>query len=140
MKAVYGKDRSWYFLHMRGPEARPEVVISEPPTELVSIPCTISEHFWQTIDSPRNDREYVMGIADQFLSADGRTGEIRTSLEAGGWPLLVSHWQSMFSNGLETGIAILDEVGRRVREHLSDAVVWCSASELMERTIASAGR
>ena len=140
MKAVYGKDRSWYFLHTRGPEARPEVVMSEPPTELVSIPCTIAEHFWQTIDSPGNDREYVMGIADRFLSADGRTGEIRASLEVGGWPLLVSHWQSMFSNGLETGIAILDEVGRRVEQHLSDAAVWCSASELMERTIAAAGR
>jgi len=140
MRAVYGKDRSWYFLHSRGPAARPEVVISEPPTQLVSIPCTINEHFWQTINSPRHDREYVMGIADRFLSADGRTGEIRASLEAGGWPLLVSHWQSLFSNGLETGIAVLDEVGRRAQEHLSDMVVWCSASELMERTLRAAGR
>jgi len=140
MRAVYGKDRSWYFLHAKGPEGRPDVVFSEPPTELVSIPCTVDDHLWQTIDSPRTDRAYVLGITDRFLTSDGDAGEIRACLDAGGWPLLNTHWQSLFSNGMETGIAILDEVGRRVQEHLSDAVVWCSASEAMERTIAAAGQ
>jgi hypothetical protein len=136
MKAVYGKDRSWYFLHMRGPEARPELVISEPPTQLVSIPCTMNDFLWQTIDSTRTDRDHVLAIADQFLTTDGKAGAIRDSLRAGGWPILVTHWQSLFSNGLETGIAILDEVGKRVQDLLRDEVVWCSASEAMERTIA----
>lgn len=135
MKAVYGKDRSWYFLHMKGPEARPELVVSEPPTQLVSIPCTMDDFLWQTIDSTRTDRDYVLGIADQFLTTDGKAGAIRASLTAGGWPILVTHWQSLFSNGLETGIAVLDEVGKRVQDLLRDEVVWCSGSEVMERTI-----
>jgi hypothetical protein len=140
MKGVYGKDRCWYFLHMRGPEARPELVISEPPTQLVSIPCTMNDFLWQTIDSPRTDRDYVLAIADQFLTTDGKGGAIRDSLTAGGWPILVTHWQSLFSNGLETGIAVLDEVGRRIQTLLADEVVWCSASEAMERTILQAER
>jgi hypothetical protein len=53
---------------------------------------------------------------------------------------LVTHWQSLFSNGLETGIAVLDEVGRRIQTLLADEVVWCSASEAMERTILQAER
>jgi hypothetical protein len=137
MKAVYGKDRCWYFLHMKGPEARPELVISEPPTELVSIPCTMDDFLWQTIDSTRTDRDYVLEIADRFLTTDGTAGAIRDSLTAGGWPILVTHWQSLFSNGLETGITVLDEVAKRVGDLLRDEVVWCSASEVMERTIAA---
>jgi hypothetical protein len=140
MKAVYGKDRSWYFLHMKGPEARPELVVSEPPTQLVSIPCTMNDFLWQTIDSTRADRDHVLAIADQFLTIDGKAGAIRDSLRASGSPILVTHWQSLFSNGLETGIAILDEVGKRVQDLLRDEVVWCSASEVMERTIRDAGQ
>jgi hypothetical protein len=139
MKAVYGKDRAWYFLHMQGPEGRPELVVDEPPTQLVHLSCTTDDFMWQTIDSPRTDREYVLEIADQLLTPDGRAGAIHNALAAGGWPIIVTHWQSLFSNGLETGLAVLDEMGRRVQESLRDRVVWCSASEAMARTIAAAG-
>lgn len=141
MKGVYQRDRTWYFLHDRHerPETRPEVVIDEPPTKLVSIACTIKDHCWQTINSPDTSEGYVRGIADQFLTADGRSGDILSVLRAGGWPILVTHWQSVFSNGLETGIRVMDEVARRVEEHLGDELVWCSASEVMERTILASG-
>ena len=39
-------------------------------------------------------------------------------LDAGGWPVLLTHWQSLYSNGLGTGLAVLEEVGRRVRASL----------------------
>lgn len=137
MKAVYGKDRTWYFLHDRHqfPASRPCLVIDDPPAKLVSIPCTTGDHMWQTIDTARSGADFANEIADRLLSADGSSGQVRTALDAGGWPIMVTHWQSLFSNGSEAGLAALDEVGRRVAEHLSDAVVWCSASELMERTI-----
>ena len=60
--------------------------------------------------------------------AEGAT--LREVLDAGGWPVLLTHWQSLFSNGLETGLAALDELGRRVREHLSDRVEWMTCSEI----------
>jgi hypothetical protein len=135
MKQVYRRHRSWYFLHEMGPESRPQIVIDEPPTKLVSIPSTVTDHCWQTIHSPKGDRGYINGIADRFLSQDGSSGDVRAVLEAGGWPILVTHWQSLFSNGMQTGLAVFDEVGRRVQEHLTDEVVWCSASEVMERMI-----
>ena len=137
MKAVYGRDRTWYFLHDRHqhPETTPQVVVDEPPTKLVSIACTVNDHCWQTIHSPDTGEAYVSGIADRFLTPDGRSGDVLTVLQAGGWPILVTHWQSLFSNGLGTGLAVFDEVARRVEQHLSGRAVWCSASEVMERAI-----
>jgi hypothetical protein len=139
-RAVYGREVSWYFLHMRHeePESRPWLAVDEPPTKLVSIPSTTDDWCWQTIHSPQRDRAYISAVADRFLSEDGTKGDIAGVLAAGGWPILVTHWQSVFSNGLETGLAALDEVGRRVEQRLRDRVVWCSASEVMERTIRAA--
>jgi hypothetical protein len=141
-RAVYGRERSWYFLHMmdRHPESRPWLAVNEPPTVLVSIPSTVNDWCWQTIHSAETGPTYLCRVADEFLTQDGRSGQIATVVAAGGWPILVTHWQSVFSNGLETGLAALDEVGRRVSEQLSDRVVWCSATEVMERTIRSCER
>ena len=57
-------------------------------------------------------------------------------LETGGWPILISHWQSLMSNGLGTGLRILDEAARRIEEHLSDRVEWMSFAEIMEMVAA----
>src|SRR5438045_1624036 len=66
-KAVYGRDFSWYFLHMnhRKPESRPWVAHREGPSVLVSIPTTVEDVWWRTIDSPRTDQEWVLGLADE---------------------------------------------------------------------------
>src|SRR5579872_4830199 len=104
-KAVYDRDFSWYFLHMilyRNSQARPWIAFKQGPTTLVSIPGTMNDHFWQTIDSPRTDRAYIRSIADRLVTTDGQAGDIAAVMAAGGWPILVTHWQSLFSNGLET--------------------------------------
>lgn len=107
-----------------------EVPISEDGRPLAEeIPNKVLAHFADVI------QRWGIRLADCYLSRNGRTGAIRESLDAGGWPILVTHWQSLFSNGLETGLAVLDEVGQRVQEQLCDEVIWCSASEVMERTI-----
>lgn len=134
-KQVCGRDYSWYFCHSRKLEegAKPWVAIEDGDTLLVSIPSTTHDHFWQTIDSAREDEPWIAQVADALLSADGKSGEIRQMVDGGGWPLMVLHWQSLFSNGLWTGLRVLDEVGRRVEETMSDEVVWCSCSEVCER-------
>jgi hypothetical protein len=108
----------------------------------VAIASTVPDVWWQTIDSPRTDRDWIAEVADQALTADGGGGALRRVLDAGGWPVLLTHWQSLFSNGLETGLRALDEVGRRVEAVLGDAVVWSSCSDLVARTLAAdqAGR
>jgi hypothetical protein len=138
-REVSQRDVSWYFLHTRHdhPRTRPWVALSEGPTRLVAIASTVPDVWWQTIDSPRTDRAWIETVADQVLTADGQNGALRRVLDAGGWPVLLTHWQSLFSNGLQSGLLALDEVGRRVEATLGDAVVWSSCSQLGARTLAA---
>jgi len=131
-KAVFGHDFSWYFLHMLHdrPAARPRIAYQEGAAALVSIPSTVDDFFWATINSPRTDREFIESIADRILTRDGFGGKVEEVLHAGGWPVLLTHWQSLFSNGLETGLSVLDEVGKRVQEHLTGRVEWKSCLEM----------
>ena len=92
--------------------------------------------FWQTIDTTRNDEAYISSVADNLITADGKHGSIIRVLETNGWPILIAHWQSLMSNGLGTGLRVLDEVGRRIKEHLADRVQWMSFEEIMH-TVAS---
>ncbi len=137
-KVVYDRDFSWYYLHIwhRHPNSRPYVAYAREGTTLVSINSTVDDFFWQTIDSPRTDAAYVASVADHLLTRDGRGGAIRAVLDAGGWPILMTHWQSFFANGLETGLAVLDELGRRVSTALAGEVEWSSCMELARRTVA----
>lgn len=140
-REVYGRKFSWYFLHMlwKEPWARPWVAFRQDDTTLVHIPALVQDFWWPTIDSPRTDSAWVRELADRFLTSDGRSGRIREVLDAGGWPVVLTHWQSLFSNGLESGLAVLDELGERVARHLSEEVAWCSFSEIARRTAREAG-
>lgn len=137
LKAVYNLDFAWYFLHIwhRYPETRPYVAYARDGTTLVSINSSVDDFFWATINSPRTDAAYIRSLADLLLTEDGRGGAIRTVLDAGGWPILMTHWQSFFSNGLETGLAVLDELGSRVNGALADEVQWASCTEVAKRTV-----
>ncbi len=137
-QAVCQRDLTWYYLHIwdRYPSARPHIAYARGATTVVSINSTVDDYFWQTIDSPRTDRAFVETVADQLLTADGRAGGIRTVLDAGGWPVLMTHWQGYFSNGLETGLAVLDILGERVATALAGEVEWVSCLEMARRTVA----
>jgi hypothetical protein len=138
-QAVYGRRFSWYFLHMLHdrPDARPWIAHREGETTLVAIPSNVDDFWWATINSPRTDTAYVSEIADKMLTVDGRGGKIVEVLSAGGWPVLLTHWQSLFSNGLETGLAVLDELGQRIHTHLDDRVEWVTCLEMARRTAQS---
>ena len=136
-KAVYQRDFSWYFLHIwhRFPDSRPYIAYARAGATLVSINSTVDDFFWATINSPRTDPAYIAAITDQLLTADGQAGAIRDVLKAGGWPILMNHWQSFFSNGLETGLAVLDLLGERISAVLADEVEWMSCLEIAQRAV-----
>lgn len=139
-KAVYevtGRTEAWYFLRgLRGvPEAKPWVAHEEDGRTVVSIPATTTDHFWQTIDTTETSDEYVKRIADELITKDGTQGEIIRVLETGGYPILITHWQSLVSNGLGTGLRALNEVGKRIQATLSDRVEWKSFEELLQMVV-----
>jgi hypothetical protein len=136
-KEVYNHELSWYFLDTldKEPEKKPWIALKKGSCTLVSIASNMPDHFWETIDSPNTDNEYVKSIADKYITADGKEGSLINVLKAGGWPVFVTHWQSLFSNGLETGLKALDEVGKRINVHLKERVEWMSCMELTKLTV-----
>lgn len=135
-RAVYdtcGSGEAWYFLRGRRnvTNAKPWLALSEEGRKLVAIPYTTKDAMWQTINCPDVSDEYVSRAADEIITADGRGGEAVWVLENGGYPILLTHWQSLMSNGLCTGLRILDEIARRINMHYSDKVEWMSFEEIM---------
>jgi hypothetical protein len=128
MRRVYGSTFSWYFLHMLGDraDAKPWVAYANGAVALVSIPSTLNDYFWETIDNPRNDSEFTESLIEKIMS---RT---KIVLESGGMPIWLSHWQSLWSNGLETGLRILEGAARRVGEELD--VEWMSCMDIARAT------
>jgi len=134
-KKVNGRTNSWYFLHCledTDPGARPWTALDDGECKLISIPSTIGDFIWGTVNSSRTDNDYINEKADLFISENGRSGAIIKSINAGGWPVICTHWQSYFSNGLETGLKIMDIVGERINTSLGGVVEWTSASEIMD--------
>lgn len=135
---VTGSPAAWYFLHsLRDREnAKPWVALEENDRCVVSIPATTTDHIWQTIDTTEDSEEFVCSIADQWITADGKEGEILRVIERGGYPILLTHWQSLMSNGLGTGIRILEKVATRVNRFLGDVVEWMSFEQILQLVLA----
>ncbi len=140
-RKVNNRDFSWYFLHIRqDPSLKPWVALRKGRTVVVSIASGMDDLLWDTIwRHGKMDESQVKRMADQFLSEQGGRGRIRDALDAGGWPVLLAHWQTLYSNGLETGLRVLDEVGRRVKRTLGNSVEWMSCMEMARRTLEESG-
>ena len=139
---VCGAKDCWYFL--RGlrhvPNARPWVALDRDGHRVVSVPATTSDHIWQTMDTTDVSEEYVSSVADELITADGAGGEVMEVIATGGWPILIAHWQSLFSNGLGTGLRVLAETARRIETHLAGRVQWMSSEEIMRLVLEDPGR
>lgn len=138
VERVTGSKKAWFFLRsLRGvPNAKPWVALEEDGRTLVSIPATLSDYFWKTIDEARTDGEFVSSLADKIITEDGKGGKLVEVLETGGFPILITHWQSLMSNGLGTGIRALDETARRIEKNLSDRLEWMSFTEILDLVLA----
>ena len=130
--AGIGVDQTWYFLHadVTGTAPRSHVAWREGERWLVSLWAQVDDYLWQTMETLQADDAYVSTIADAYLTQDGRGGRL-TELHAVGTPMvLVTHWQSLFSNGRRTGLRILEEVCRRVDDCWGQQVRWTNCSDL----------
>lgn len=137
MYAVTGRKQSFVRMHtiQDAPNTKPWVLYDDGDKQVITIPNTCQEHFWQTLHSPRTDDAFISSAADGLITADGKDGQLVRTLETGGYPVFLCHWQSLISNGLGTGLKVLEEVGRRIEKHLSHRVQWMRFDEIMELTL-----
>ena len=136
-KRVNGIRHTFYFLNTDDastPVPSPVMIADRERDEFVVSVVSASkadEPFWATIYGGGDISE----MADYYLSEDGRTGRFADLLAAGGPIVFHAHSQTLYSNGAEKGFAALQEVVRRVSEHIGDRVQWMRISEFAEHTI-----
>lgn len=105
---------------------------------VVSIWTGTDDYLWNVLDVDHSDRFLRPEvIADRYLSADGKTGRLADLLRGGGPLVVVTHWQSLFSNGTGLGLEVLREVAARVASHLGPRVAWRKLSEITAQHLAA---
>lgn len=133
---VFRRKFAWYFLHcIETSQPRwPWVSWSDKHSGLtvVSVPALTPDPFWNTISSPTKTiaRSRAMQGVDRLITRDGRQGRLRELFD-GGYPLiLLTHWQSLYSEGKGGGLAGLKELLVRIERIFGSLVEWKTFSEL----------
>lgn len=134
---VTGKKNAWVFCSMASEpgEGKAHLVYNNNDFRVVRIPATIGDGFWGTKDTTEQSDEYIKSVADNYISEDGKSGKIIEVLKNGDCPVMLTHWQSLNSNGLNTGLRALELVAERIEKHLSDEVEWMSFEEIMNTVV-----
>lgn len=137
---VWGAEDSWYFLRTKAeePGAGPWVQFSEGNRRCVSIPATTHDMLWRSIDIPASEVNdaLISSLADRILTEDGQHGSVADALRIGAIPVLLEHWQSLFSNGSRAGLHALALAAARIRRNFGDRVEWMSFEEIARRFLA----
>ncbi len=140
---VFERKLTWYFLHCTEWNAPRRCSIEyEDKTRgqtVVSVPANTGDIFWTTHLSTRAEKqEFIAKGIDRMISADGRTGRIRQLLDSGHPIVLVTHWQSLYTQGMGVGLDGLGALAARIQKVFGDSLEWVSCSELARRYVDAA--
>jgi hypothetical protein len=133
-KKVLGLKVVWYFLQVDSESlnVNHKVVCldREAGEAVVSLVCSMNDPFWT---SQMTDMEYgpwLREMLDPVLSADGKSGRIAELIKSGSCITIVTHWQSLYSNGSRSGLKGLNELVTRINTLVKDDVIWMRCTEI----------
>jgi len=135
---VHRRRVTWYFLHVlgAGPGRAPWVSWRNPRTgqAVVSIPTTTDDAFWRTqrpyATTLRASRVAAAAGVDALLTADGKGGRIRELVNQSCPVLLLTHWQSLYSDGTCAGLWGLAKLLERLEKIFGAELAWTRCSRL----------
>jgi hypothetical protein len=138
---VFSRKLTWYFLHCTTWDAPRKCSVEyEDPGRgqvVVSVPANTGDIFW-SMEQPREERPaFVQRGIDRLISADGRTGRIRELMESDYPVVLVTHWQSLYTQGTGLGLEGLATLAERIQKVFGNSLEWVTCSELARRYVAS---
>jgi hypothetical protein len=137
-RRVHRRPVTWYFLHVAGagPAHRPSVTWRNPGNGqvVVSVPANTDDPFWGTqrpmARTLRQARAAARKGVDALLSPDGRGGRIPDVIAQGAPVTILTHWQSLFSDGTCAGLWGLDLLLARLTARYGPKIEWTLCSEL----------
>lgn len=139
---VFNRKLTWYFLHTTSWGAPRKCSVEYENRDrgqaVVSVPANAPDIFWSMERPTRPERQqFINDNIDRLLSADGHSGRIRELID-GGYPVvLLTHWQSLYTQGTGLGLDGLRALAERIAKALGNKVEWVSCSELARRFVHS---
>jgi hypothetical protein len=139
---LFERKLTWYFLHATSWDAPRQCSIEyEDKTRgqvVVSVPANTADIFWSMDQPTREERQtFIKQGIDRLVSADGRTGRIRRLIDSGHPVVLVTHWQSLYTQGTGLGLEGLGALAERIQKVFGNSLQWISCSELARRYVDS---
>jgi hypothetical protein len=140
---LFKRKLTWYFLHAASDHEIPfpcsiEYKDTERGQLVVSVPSNAGDIFW-SMDLPTQQERVKMindGI-DRLVSIDGRTGRIRQLIESGNPVVIVTHWQSLYTQGTALGLEGFSSLAERIQKVFGSSLEWVTCSELARRFVDS---
>lgn len=139
---VFSRKLTWYFLHATswGPPRKCSIEYEnrDRGQVVVSVPANSNDIFWSMDQPTREDRPaFVKQGIDRLVSPDGRSGRIRELIDSGHPVVLVTHWQSLYTQGTGLGLEGLATLAERIQKVFGNSLEWVPCSELARRYVAS---
>jgi hypothetical protein len=136
---LFKRKQTWYFLHMATEKAKPlQCSVAYESAErgqvVVSVPANTGDIFWCMELSTRQERlKFINDGIDRLVSVDGRTGRIRQLIESNDPVVLVTHWQSLYTQGTGLGLEGLCALVERIQNVFGASLEWTTCSEIARR-------
>ena len=138
---VHKKKFAWYFLHCipREKGKWPWVKFRNKKRKsiVVAVPANTTDPFggtWAPIPDSKAKRNVLKGI-DGLLSKNGKKGRIRELFDQKIPIVMITHWQSLFSDGRYYGLKGFKMLLQRVKKIFGDKVEWMKCSDLARLSI-----
>jgi hypothetical protein len=97
---------------------------------VVSVPANFPDLFWSMEKPPGERVQFIQNNIDKVLSADGRTGRIRQLINSGYPVTLLTHWQSLYTQGTGIGLEGLSALAERIQKVFGNNVEWVTLTEM----------
>jgi hypothetical protein len=136
---IYKRKLTWYFLYAASDKEKPyQCNVKYKNTErgqvVVSVPANAGDIFWSMDLPDKKDRtKFIKDGIDRLVSPDGKTGRIRNLIDSGFPVVIVTHWQSLYTQGTELGLEGLIALAERIQKVFGSDFEWIKCSEMAKR-------
>ena len=136
---LFKRKLTWYFLHAASDSEKAfpcsiEYKDAGRGQVVVSVPSNAGDIFW-SMELPTKEERVKMindGI-DRLVSPDGRTGRIKQLMDSGNPVVVVTHWQSLYTQGTGLGLEGFSSLAERIQKVFGSSLEWVTCSELARR-------
>lgn len=129
---VNRRSLTWYFLASSGRRrVLPRLMVLRRAAReaVVHIVVACSDYLWDTQETMRTDDGYLRERTDLCITTQGQ-GRLGELVDSGSFAVMLTHWQSLYSNGTEAGLIVLGRILARIRKALRARVTWMKCSEM----------